>query len=76
MTSVFLRRHPAVTAVGVMTGVWLGGCSFVIAHASDAILAPSSLLIMVWFAMLAGVHRPGPRDGVEVGAADGRALAR
>lgn len=70
MTSVFLRRHPVVTAAGVVTGVSLGGCSFVIAHTSEAILAPSSILIMVWFAMLAWVHRPGARSGV--GAADGR----
>lgn len=70
MSSVALRR-PLVTAVGVVTGVWLGGCSFVIAHAPEWILAPSSILIMVWFAMLAWVHRPGVRDGV--GAADGRA---
>jgi len=73
MSSVYLRRHPVVTAVGVVTGVWLGGCSFVIAHAPDAILAPSSILIMVWLAMLAWVHRPGAHGGV--GASNARVAA-
>lgn len=76
MSSVFLRRHPVVTAVGVVTGVWLGGCSFVIAHAPDAILAPSSILIMVWFAMLAWVHRPGTAGEAGGGVAAGRQGSR
>lgn len=33
-------------------------------------VAPSSLLIMVWFAMLAWVHRPGARGGVESAMSD------
>lgn len=75
MSSVFLRRHPVVTVVGVVTGVWLSGCSFIIARTSEAILAPSSILIMVWFAMLAWVHRSGARGEAGIGAADGRVVA-
>ncbi|GGM94486.1 hypothetical protein GCM10011609_34940 [Lentzea pudingi] len=45
-----------IRVVGIVTGVWLGGYSFVADIAPDFVLYPSALLIIVWFALLADMY--------------------
>lgn len=45
-----------IRIIGVVTGIWLGGYSFVADVAPDFVLYPSALLIVVWFALLAAMH--------------------
>lgn len=53
-----------VRIVGSLTGIWLAGYSLVGEILPGAALAPASLLIMVWFALIAAfatpAHRPQP----------------
>ncbi len=49
-----------VRVVGVLTGVWLGGYSFVGTVLAEEFLRPAGILILVWFALLAVFHRDEP----------------
>lgn len=55
MSSVH-ARHQATRVVGALTGLWLGSFSFVANIAPHLLLAPSSLLIIVWFVLLATTY--------------------
>jgi uncharacterized membrane protein len=46
--------------VGVITGVWLAGYSFVGTLLAEEFLRPAEILILVWFALLAIFHRDDP----------------
>lgn len=56
-SSLFATRR-SIHVVGVLTGVWLGGYSFVANIAPGPLLYPASLLIIVWFALLAWRYDP------------------
>lgn len=55
MSSLFARHQPT-RVVGALAGIWLGSYSFVANIAPHAALAPSSLLIIVWFVLLAAKY--------------------
>ena len=57
-TSSACARNLAVRVVGILTGLWLGGYSFVANIAPEEILYPAGLLIIVWFALLAIKYQP------------------
>lgn len=59
MVSLYSGRR-VVQVTGVLTGVWLGGYSFLAPHVPEYVIAPTSLLIVVWFISLAVVHRHDP----------------
>ncbi|MDI1463549.1 hypothetical protein QEZ54_21435 [Catellatospora sp. KI3] len=69
LSSVY-ARHAAIRAVGVLTGVWLGGYSFVADIAPEEVIYPAGLLIIVWFALLAARYRPAeaPEPGLAAAA--------
>lgn len=49
-----------VRVVGVLTGLWLAGYSFVGTVLAEEFLRPAGILILVWFALLAIFHRDEP----------------
>ncbi|MEV4805319.1 hypothetical protein AB0K18_35430 [Nonomuraea sp. NPDC049421] len=49
-----------VRVVGVVTGVWLAGYSFVGTQLAEEYLRPAGIMILVWFALLAIFHRDSP----------------
>ncbi|MEU4508152.1 hypothetical protein AB0G05_01530 [Nonomuraea wenchangensis] len=49
-----------VRVVGVVTGVWLAGYSFVGDVLAEEFLRPAGIMILVWFALLAIFHRDDP----------------
>ena len=53
ITMVSLSAPRAMKIVGVITGVWLAGYSFVSPFVSGKALAPNSLLILVWLGIIA-----------------------
>ena len=55
-TASLYARHRVVQVVGVVTGVWLGGYSFVADVAPEEALYPAGLLIVVWFGLLAALY--------------------
>ena len=57
-TSSLFAAHRSIRVVGVLTGVWLGGYSFVANIAPVPVLYPTSLLLVVWFALLAWRYDP------------------
>ena len=57
-TSSACARNLAVRVVGILTGLWLGGYSFVANIAPEEIPYPAGLLIIVWFALLAIKYQP------------------
>ncbi|MER7115064.1 hypothetical protein ABT332_11305 [Saccharomonospora azurea] len=58
VSSSLVNRAWPVTAVGVITGLWLTGYSFVGNVLPESFLRPAGILILVWFALLAIFHRP------------------
>lgn len=50
-----------VRVVGVLTGLWLAGYSFVGTVLAEEFLRPAGILILVWFALLAIFHHDEPR---------------
>jgi len=46
-----------VRLVGIVTGVWLAGYSFVGTVLAEEFLRPAGIMILVWFALLAIFHR-------------------
>ncbi|MEE1938830.1 hypothetical protein V1L54_05280 [Streptomyces sp. TRM 70361] len=70
VASSLVSRSWPVRAVGVLTGVWLGGYSFVGNVLGEEFLRPASIMILVWFALLAILHRDQPeRPAVPAGTA-------
>ncbi len=53
-----------VLVVGVLTGGWLAGYSFVAPFLPEVFLRPAGIMILVWFTLLAIFHRdaPAPAD--------------
>ena len=66
LTSSLFAHHRATRLVGAVTGAWLASYSFVAPIAPHAALAPSSVLIIAWFALLAtrydATNAPRPVD--------------
>ena len=60
MASSLVSHSWPVRVVGVLTGVWLGGYSFVGDVLAEEFLRPAGILILVWFALLAIFHRDEP----------------
>jgi hypothetical protein len=60
VASSLVSRPWPIRVVGVLTGVWLAGYSFVGSHLAEEFLRPAGILILVWFALLAGLHRDEP----------------
>ncbi len=58
VSSSLVSRAWPVTVVGVITGLWLAGYSFVGNVLPESFLRPAGILILVWFALLAIFHRP------------------
>ena len=58
VSSSLVSRAWPVTAIGVITGLWLGAYSFVGNVLPEEFLRPAGILILVWFALLAVFHRP------------------
>ncbi len=52
ITSAVCMRPWSIRIVGVITGIWLGGFSFVSMRAPEEALYPAGLLILVWFALI------------------------
>lgn len=57
MSSVYARSR-AVQFIGAITGIWLAGYSFVGDVLPRTVLYPASLMIVVWFIVLAVVYSP------------------
>ena len=57
MSSIYGRSR-AVQVIGAITGLWLAGYSFVGNVLPKTALYPASLLVVVWFAVLATVYQP------------------
>ncbi|MFY1650979.1 hypothetical protein ACN27J_08785 [Solwaraspora sp. WMMB762] len=53
VTSSLASHFWPVRVVGVLTGVWLAGYSFVGTHLAEEFLRPAGIMILVWFALLA-----------------------
>ncbi|PMR59566.1 hypothetical protein C1A38_18955 [Verrucosispora sp. ts21] len=49
-----------VRVVGVLTGLWLAGYSFVGTVLAEEFLRPAGILILAWFALLGIFHRDEP----------------
>lgn len=60
-TSSLFATSRSIRVVGVLTGVWLGGYSFVANIAPEPVLYPASLLLIAWFALLAWRYDPDDR---------------
>ncbi|MFE9750171.1 hypothetical protein ACFYOT_35120 [Saccharothrix saharensis] len=60
VSSSLVSRAMPVTVVGVVTGLWLAAYSFVGNVLPETYLRPAGILILVWFALLAVLHRPAP----------------
>ncbi|EHR59200.1 hypothetical protein [Saccharomonospora cyanea] len=58
VSSSLVSRAWPVSAVGVITGLWLAAYSFVGHVLPESFLRPAGILILVWFALLAIFHRP------------------
>lgn len=58
VSSSLVSRAWPVTVVGVITGLWLAGYSFVGNVLPESFLRPAGILILVWFALLAIFPRP------------------
>ncbi|WP_217139969.1 hypothetical protein [Streptomyces sp. AC627_RSS907] len=58
VSSSLVSRAWPVSAVGVITGLWLAAYSFVGNVLPESFLRPAGILILVWFALLAVFHRP------------------
>ena len=54
-----------VRVVGVVTGLWLAGYSFVGDVLPETALRPAGICILVWFALLAIYHRPAGKRSTE-----------
>ena len=61
-------RQWVIRIVGVLTGVWLGGYSFVANFAPESLIQPAGALIIVWFVLLAVMYTPSSStaDGRDV----------
>ncbi|UVS80924.1 hypothetical protein [Actinokineospora sp. UTMC 2448] len=57
VSSSLVSRTWPVRVVGVVTGLWLAGYSFVGDVLPESFLRPAGILILVWFALLAICHR-------------------
>ncbi|CAM3843022.1 hypothetical protein KIPE111705_27590 [Kibdelosporangium persicum] len=58
VSSSLVSSARLVSVVGVITGLWLAGYSFVGEVLPETFLRPAGILILVWFALLAIFHRP------------------
>ena len=61
ITVSLLARALPVRVVGTITGLWLSAYSFVGNVFPTTVLAPASLLTLVWFALLAIMYEPQDR---------------
>ncbi len=57
ITLTSLRASGAMRVVGVVTGIWLAGYSFVSPFVSPKALGPDSVLVLVWLLIIAWRHR-------------------
>lgn len=57
MASSVVSHSWPIRVVGVVTGVWLAGYSFVGTVLAEEYLRPAGIMILVWFALLAIFHR-------------------
>lgn len=53
ITMASLSSTRAMRIVGVITGVWLGGYSFISPFVSAKALGPDSFLVLIWLAIIA-----------------------
>jgi hypothetical protein len=60
VTSSLVSHSWPVRVVGVLTGLWLAGYSFVGTVLAEEFLRPAGILILAWFALLAIFHRDEP----------------
>lgn len=60
VASSLVSRSWSVRVVGVVVGVWLAGYSFAGTHLAEEFLRPAGIMILVWFALLAILHRDQP----------------
>ncbi|MBG0823546.1 hypothetical protein HS048_22730 [Planomonospora sp. ID91781] len=60
VASSLVSRSWPVRVVGVITGAWLAGYSFVGTLLAEEFLRPAGIMILVWFALLAIFHRDDP----------------
>lgn len=58
VASSLVNRSRIVAIVGVITGLWLGGYSFVGTLLPEEALRPAGIFILVWFAAIAIFDRP------------------
>lgn len=60
VASSLVSRSWPVRVVGVITGIWLAGYSFVGTLLAEEFLRPAGIMILAWFALLAIFHRDDP----------------
>ncbi|MFB7085727.1 hypothetical protein [Streptomyces sp. NPDC056296] len=60
MSSAHARQR-SLRIIGGLTGLWLGAYSFIANVAPEPVLYPASMLIIVWFTLLA-LHEPDSRE--------------
>lgn len=58
VTASLYVRQRAVQVIGVLTGLWLGGYSFIAPNVPEYVVYPASVLITAWFTVLAVSNRP------------------
>ncbi|WP_344499649.1 DUF2316 family protein [Streptomyces enissocaesilis] len=61
MSSAYARQR-SIRIIGGLTGLWLGTYSFIANIAPEPVLYPTSMLIIVWFTLLAVMYQPNRRQ--------------
>lgn len=69
VSSSLVSKAWLVSVVGVITGLWLAGYSFVGDVLPESFLRPAGILILIWFALLAIFHGSAEERAAPQGAA-------